>query len=223
MRQAHQPLEMLIDDFEVGTAREGYAPVRARTSRGDLHFRYYGAPGATRAALWVGGVGGGWDSPAQDLYPTLARELTGSGIASLRVRFRHPGRLEECVLDVLAGLGFLAREGIDGAALIGHSFGGAVVILAAVQAQLVRSVVTLATQSYGAECVEALPEGTSLLLLHGSDDPVLPAYCSEHLAERAHEPKRLVRFEGAGHCLDEVASDVHVTVRDWLLSALLGP
>lgn len=218
---AHQTtLEMRIDDFEVGPEREGYVPIRASTSRGALHFRYYRAPGAIRAALWVGGVGGGWDSPAHDLYPTLARELTRTDVASLRVRFRHPGRLEECILDAMAGLGFLASEGIEDAAIIGHSFGGAVVIQAALQSERVRTVVTLATQSYGAECVDALPEDTSLLLLHGTDDPVLPPFCSQHLMALAHEPKRLVLLEGAGHCLDEAAEEVHDLVRAWLLTRL---
>lgn len=214
--------EMRIDDFELGTEREGYRPVRARTSRGDLHFRWYPAAGATRAVVFFGGVGGGWDTPAEHLYPTLAQELVATGLSSLRVRFRHPGRLEECVLDVLAGIGFVSGEGIEQVAVVGHSFGGAVAIQAGVQSDRVRTVVTIATQSYGAECVDVLPATTSLLLLHGTDDPVLPPFCSEHLAELAHEPKRLVIFEGAGHCLDEVASDVRAVVREWLTSELGG-
>lgn len=212
--------EMRLDAFEVGTEREGYRPVRARTSRGDLHFRWYPAVGATRAVVWIGGVGGGWDTPASDLYPTLARELAGQGISSLRVRFRHPGRLEECVLDVLAGIGFLANEGIERMGVVGHSFGGAVAIQVGVQSDRVRTVATLATQSYGAECVDRLPPATSLLLMHGRDDPVLPTFCSEHLAELAHDPKRLVIFEEAGHCLEEVAPEVRTTVRNWLTAEL---
>lgn len=220
-RQA--PFRMRIDAFALGAEREGYQPVTAFTDRGEVHFRYYGAPAATRAALWVGGVGGGWDTPAHGLYPTLARELLPAGIASLRVRFRHPGRLAESVLDVLGGLAFLESQGVEAAAVVGHSFGGAVVIQAAVQSELVRTVVTLAGQSYGAECVDALRPETSILLLHGTDDAVLPAFCSEHLAELAHDPRRLIRYPGAGHCLDEVASEVHDVVRTWLQTELVGP
>jgi fermentation-respiration switch protein FrsA (DUF1100 family) len=40
---------------------------------------------------------------------------------------------------------------------------------------------------------------TPFLLLHGSADPVIPYSHSERLFERAGEPKRLVRVEGAGH------------------------
>jgi hypothetical protein len=47
------------------------------------------------------------------------------------VRFRHPTRLEESILDVLAGINYLQSEGMKVIALTGHSFGGAVVIQAA--------------------------------------------------------------------------------------------
>ena len=40
---------------------------------------------------------------------------------------------------------------------------------------------------------------TPFLLLHGGADPVIPYSHSERLFERAGEPKRLVRVEGAGH------------------------
>jgi thioesterase domain-containing protein len=98
--------------------------------------------GAKQAAIWVGGVGGDWDTPAQGLYPRLCQELTSEGIASLRVHYRYPTELVEAVLDVLAGITFLQDEGIESIALIGHSFGGAVVIQAAAQAEDVHTVVT---------------------------------------------------------------------------------
>src|SRR5215210_7072743 len=50
---------------------------------------------------------------------------------ALRLHYRRPNELVECVLDTLIGVAFLVHEGQDNVALVGHSFGGAVVISAA--------------------------------------------------------------------------------------------
>lgn len=205
-----------------GTA-EGYAPLTLQTSRGDITCRSYGvagAGGARSAAIFVGGVGGGFDSPALDLYGRLSRELPGEGIAALRIAYRHPIDLSECVLDVLAGLGYLAGEGVARFALVGHSLGGAVVIEAGTASDAVRQVVTLATQSYGADVVGDLPEDCGILLIHGTADAILPAACSEFIAQLAHPPRRLVLLEGAGHVLDEAADEVYREVHTALTTSL---
>jgi pimeloyl-ACP methyl ester carboxylesterase len=107
---------------------------------------------------------------------------------------------------------------------VGHSFGGAVVIQSAVEASdIVSTIVTLATQSYGAAHeVSKLKQGTSALMIHGSDDKVLPVYCSEQLYQKAHEPKQIVLCEGAGHGLDEVSEEVYELVYGWLVNNLLS-
>jgi fermentation-respiration switch protein FrsA (DUF1100 family) len=38
-----------------------------------------------------------------------------------------------------------------------------------------------------------------LLVMHGTDDPVIPISFGERLFALAHEPKQLVRFPGGGH------------------------
>lgn len=182
--------------------------------------RYTRVPGARTAAIFVGGVGGGWDTPANDLYPRLAEELAADGIASLRVRFRDPTALDEAVYDVLAGGAFLAGEGVERLALVGHSFGGAVVIRAAAALPSARTVVTLATQGYGAGAARELGPRCSVLLVHGSEDRVLPPSSSEHIYELAREPKRLVVYDGAGHGLVEVAAELRALVRDWIVREL---
>lgn len=93
----------------------------------------------------------------------------GEGVASLRVRFCHPTILEEASLDVLAGLIYLEGEGIDTVVLIGHSLGDAVVIQVATLDEQVRTVVTLATQSYGTAPVSQLAPRCSILLIHRED------------------------------------------------------
>ncbi len=218
-----ESFEMMVEDVEVGPHQEGYHPVKLITSRGFIDCRYYPVTDAQKAAIWVGGVGGDWDTPARGLYPRLCQELTSEGIASLRVRYRYPTDLVESVLDVLAGLTYLQDQGIESVALIGHSFGGAVVIQAAAQAEDVHTVVTLATQSYGADSVAELATRCSILLLHGTADPVLRPLCSQHVYQLALEPKRLILYPDAGHGLDEVAEEVHSHVRDWVIQQLNSP
>ncbi len=216
-----ESFEMMVQDVEVGGLhQEGYHPAKITTSRGSVHCRYYPVTGTQQAAIWVGGVGGDWDTPAKGLYPQLCQDLASKGIASLRVGYRYPTELVEAVLDVLAGLSFLQDEGIESVALIGHSFGGAVVIQAGVQSEAVRTVVTLGTQSYGADPAPELATRCSLLLLHGTADPVLPPVCSQHVYELALEPKRLILYPDAAHGLDEVAGEVYQVVRDWVIEQL---
>jgi pimeloyl-ACP methyl ester carboxylesterase len=215
-----ESFEMMVQDVEVKPQQEGYHPIKFITSRGPIYSRYYPVTGTKQAAIWVGGVGGDWDTPAQGLYPRLCQELTSERIASLRVRYRYPTDLVEAVLDVLAGITFLHDEGIESIALIGHSFGGAVVIQAGAQAETVHTVVTLATQSYGANVAPDLATRCSLLLLHGTADPVLSPLCSQHIYELALEPKHLVLYPDAGHGLDEVAEEVYRVVRGWVIKQL---
>jgi pimeloyl-ACP methyl ester carboxylesterase len=225
----------LIDYVNLGqTTNEDYTPIRLVTSRGGggggggVDCRYYHTVGALKAVIWVGGVGGGWDTPARGLYPILSQKLIKKQINSLRVRFRYPTDLYESVLDVIEGIHFLEKQGIESVGLVGHSFGGAVVIQAAAAADasssdLVWTVVTLSTQSYGAEGVSRLKRGRSILLIHGTDDKVLPPYCSSDVYNLANDPKEIIFYKGATHGLDEVAEEVHQKVHYWLVKYLNKP
>ena len=205
-----------------------YELVKVDTERGEIVCRYYSSNthrSASVAVVYVTGVGGGWGTPAIGLYPRLCCSLAKIGIDGLHVRYRHPTDLSESVFDTLAGVAFLKEERRTKAiGLVGHSFGGAVVIQAAVQASdIVSTIVTLATQSYGAAHeVSKLKQGTSALMIHGSDDKVLPAYCSEQVYQKAHEPKQIVLCKGAGHGLYEVSEEVYELVYDWLVNSLLS-
>ena len=205
-----------------------YQLLKLDTQRGEIVCRYYSSNThnpASVAVVYVTGVGGGWGTPAIGLYPRLCCSLTRIGIDGLRVRYRHPTDLLESVFDTLAGIAFLREEHrIKAIGLVGHSFGGAVVIQAAVQASdIVSTLVTLATQSYGAaHVISKLKHGTSALMIHGSDDKVLPAYCSEEVYQKAHDPKQIVLCQGASHGLDEVSEEVYELVYDWLVNSLLS-
>jgi pimeloyl-ACP methyl ester carboxylesterase len=196
--------------------RLGYVEVELPTSRGAAAGRYYGSEWPDAAVIFVGGAGGGWDTPARDLYPRLCVELAAEGIGALRVRFRDSRDLGECVFDVLAGAEYLSTLGAARLGFVGHSAGGAAVIQAAARTPAARAVATLATQSNGAQAAADLPRGCALLLAHGGADEVLTPYNSRFAHGLARKPKRLVVYPGAGHGLDEVAEEVHILVGDWL-------
>ena len=198
-----------------------FKSVTIETSRGKVECRYYTAENADKAVIMVGGVGGGFDTPADGLYPRLCEDLMGMGISSLRVRFRYPTDLAEATLDVLVGIEFLKGEGIAGFGLIGHSFGGAVVIQAAHNESDVKTIITLSTQSLGVSPISTLAEGVSVLLIHGDEDKTLPSESSVYAYSLAHEPKKLTVYEGAGHGLAEVSDEVYNEVRIWIKDYLI--
>ena len=195
------------------------------SERGAIDCAYHAVPGATAAMLMVGGSDGGLDGPADALYPDLGRDLAARGIAALRVDFRihrFPGPVAEGVHDVLGGVDFLAEEGARRIGLVGHSFGGAVVIEAGVQSPLVGAVATLATQTAGAQRVAELAPRAALFV-HGLDDRRLPPDCSRQLFRLAGEPKRLELLEGARHSLRQRREEVRRLLLDWFEETLVDP
>lgn len=218
-------VEVLIMNVEIikiikEELEEDYIPVIITTKRGEIHCRYYESTGAKAGAIWVGGVGGGFDTPANGLYPELSVKLKEEQISSLRIQFRYSKKLDECVHDCLAGIEFLQKEKINNIALIGHSLGGSVVIQAAAISKSVKTVVALATQSYGADSVKDFPENTSILLIHGKDDSILPSSCTRTVFGLAHDPKERIILNGNGHNLNESSDQVKKIVFNWLKNNL---
>lgn len=193
------------------------------TTRGDILGIYHPVPGAQEGVLWVWGVRGGVDGPANGCYRILAHQLAQEhGVASLRLDYRRPGVFPECVLDTLAGLTFLKGMGVKRAGLVGHSFGGAVVIAAAPFSDIVVCVVALSTQTYGAHGAGRVSP-RPLLLVHGEADTHLPPSCSRMVYGWAQEPKELVLLPGAGHSLREAADTLLPLLKGWLLHHLKPP
>ncbi len=206
------------------SASVAYERVVLDTPRGPVETRFYCRSDLDCGAIYVGGVGGGFDSPARDLYPALCVGLMPSRVCGLRIAYRNPHDLSESVSDVVAGLRFLREKGVHDTVLVGHSFGGAVVARAAASSNrhssFVRAVVLLATQAHGVEALADMAPVTGSLIIHGAADTVLPPSCSEYAYTLAHQPKKITLYPGATHSLDEVAADVRKEVREWILTRI---
>jgi len=186
------------------------------TSRGDIPCIFHHCDGASGGVIWVCGALGGLDGPSFGIFSSLSDELVEQGISSLRLHYRIPGNFDECVLDVLVGVHFLKRHNIDRVVLAGHSFGGAVAIMAGTLSPDVNAVVGLSSQTYGAQDVAKLAP-KPLLLIHGERDRNLPVKCSHLIYEWANEPKELVIYKGSGHFLRECHQELHDLLKRWLV------
>ena len=169
--------------------------------------------------MYAAGARGGVAGPANGLYRDLAVRLAERGVAGMRVDYRHPANLDESVLDVLVAVWHMANVGYPRVALVGHSFGGGVVLSASRYTSHARAVAALATQLMGAE-EAALLGGRPLLLVHGEADAVLPVANARVVLGWAPEPKRLVAYPGAGHGLRECADEVRALLEAWTLETL---
>ncbi len=200
---------------ERGPGEDGAEPLLLRTDVGTIICRFHDAPAGDTAVLWVFGAGGGLGGPAGGLYPRLAQHLVGDGVASLELAYRRPGALADCVLDVQLGIDVLGEQGRARVVLIGHSFGGAVVITAGAVSEAVVGVAALSSQLTGTELADRLSP-RPLLLVHGSADEVLPDRCSREIYRRAREPKRLVLYPGCRHGLDQCRDELDRDLLAWL-------
>ena len=106
--------------------------------------------------------------------------------------------------------------------MVGHSFGGAVVIAAAPYNDKVVAVAGLSSQSAGAQQVADIAP-RPLLLVHGTDDAILPARASQFIYDLAQQPKELHFFEGAGHGLTECRGELDELLFGWLRGKLAPP
>lgn len=172
------------------------------------------------AVLCVGGFDGGFDGPAEGIYGDLANALPALGIGVLRLDFRvktSPGPIDDGTFDVLAGIDWLVEQGIARVALIGHSYGGAIVVRAAFRSDAVAGTCALSTQTMGIEPDEVrslVPR--PLLLIHGGADWRLPPRLSEWVYSLAGEGRELHVLEGATHSLRQRRDDLWVLLLDWI-------
>ena len=177
-------------------------------------------PAPRGAVLCVGGFDGGFDGPAESIYGDLAEALPELGIGVLRLDFRvktSPGPIDDGTRDVLAGIDWLTERGFARVALIGHSYGGAIVVRAAYRSDVVAGTCALSTQTMGIEPDEVKSLAPRpLLLIHGGADWRLPPRLSEWVYSLAGEGRELHILEGATHSLRQRRDDLWVLLLDWL-------
>lgn len=217
-----RPLDLLevIDVSEVVTGpRCRHTEILTRT--GKLGLLWDGEPGDGRVLVACSGALGGLLGPAHGLYFDLARSLADAGVCTVRVDYRQPGQLQPCILDVAVAVDLAERVGGTRFVLVGHSFGGAVVVSAgAGLPDHVVAVATLATQSAGCQPVAKLQD-RPLLLVHGDADTIIPPSSSATVRGIAGHGE-LVVLPGAGHLLNEAADELRTRLHAWVLAALDG-
>jgi len=77
--------------------------VRLYLENGSIACRYYETVGARSAVLWLGGVGGGFDSPAHDLFDRMASDFLGRRVNSVRLRYRYASDLDLAKQEIEMG------------------------------------------------------------------------------------------------------------------------
>lgn len=208
--------EVESTDLPDGTTGEG---LQFKTSRGDFAAILHRASNADQGVIWVCGARGGFGGPGPDTYARMAEKFTGEGITSLRLDYRYANDVFECALDLLAGVAFLKGTGHEPVVVVGHSFGGAVVIAAGANSAHIKGVVALSPQTYGAGMAgQVAPR--KLLVVHGKADTRLAFACGQQIYDMANEPKELVLYEGAEHRLEECRDDLEELLGRWIPETL---
>ncbi len=203
-------------DLPDGDVGEG---LRFRTSRGSFNAILHRAPDTDRAVIWVCGASGGFGGPGPGTYARMAEKFVGEGITSLRLDYRQPNDVFECAMDLLAGVAYLKSADHKPVVVVGHSFGGAVVIAAGANSAHIKGVVALSPQTYGAGMAgQVAPR--RLLVVHGKADTRLAFSCGQQIYDMAREPKELVLYEGAEHRLEECRDDLEELLGKWIPETL---
>ncbi len=211
-----------LSEWDVGEDQVGRGLLLV-TNRGPIQTIIHHDPTSPthRGIVWVGGARGGFEGPAGSMYKLLGDGLS-PGITSIRLDYRQPNVLVECVMDILAALSFLSGTGHTDVILVGHSFGGAVVIKAAPYSEVVKGVIALSSQTFGAGDVSQVSP-SPILLVHGERDTVLSQESSLKIFEWAEEPKELRLIPENGHGLQESAQEIRQLVSEWLVQHLYLP
>jgi fermentation-respiration switch protein FrsA (DUF1100 family) len=214
--EPRSPLELLealaVEEVEIAP---GLAHLEVYTMRGLLTLMWHGERDARDVVVTCGGGMGSLLGPAEGLYHWLGTELAPEGIGTVRVGYRKPNDLSRCVHDVAAACDLASRAGGRRFVVMGHSFGGAVAVQAGVVlGEHCAGIVGLATQSAGCELASELRD-TPLLLLHGTDDEILPPETSGVVQMLAGHGE-VVLLPGTGHLLTQSKDEVRDRVRTWI-------
>jgi hypothetical protein len=185
------------------------------TARGLMTVLWHGDRELPAAVVCGGGAMGGLLGPGEGLFQRLGDLLPQLGIGVLRVSYRKPNDLDACVLDMAATVQLAIGHGAARVITMGHSFGGAVAVRAAVaMPDMVAGVCTFATQSAGCEVAGGIGD-RPLLLFHGDRDEILPVFASEAVREIAGTGE-LVVLPNDGHLLARSHAVMEERLLQWV-------
>jgi len=218
MRSRNARSHIQIEAVTTSQESDSVKNIQLNKTKATIRGRIHEADG-DRAVLYVFGAGGGLGGPAGGIYERLAAEFQPRGVTSLQLDYRRPGYFGDCVEDVLAGVEYLSSLGKYSIVLVGHSFGGAVVISSGIVSDDVTAVAALSSQTVGAENVAELSP-KPILLIHGIEDEVLPYSCTMFLYREAVEPKEMILYDGCLHGLDQCRDELDKAMTSWLIEVL---
>jgi dienelactone hydrolase len=195
---------------------------RLLANGGEVSGRLHPAVAGDAAVLWCSAPGAASAGRAGGLYSRLGQRLRAGTCYPLSwLGGSRPG-LASCVADAMAGLDWLATQGRRQVALVGHSFGGAVVIAAGAAREEVVAVAALSSQAAGTELALAWRRDRCLLV-HGLADEILPAAGSRDIHRRAAEPKEIILYAGCRHGSTNAGTPLIVTCSPGLRVSLAAP
>lgn len=211
------PLDMVAPlAVDEAIAADGSRHVEIYSMEGLLTFHWAGDPAAKDVVIAMGGAMGGVLGPAKRLYHELATTLPDQGVGVMRVGYRKPGDLNRCLIDVAAAAESAAKVGAERFVFLGHSFGGAVAVQAALtMPDHTAGVATFATQSAGCEAAAELRPEMPFVLYHGDSDRILPpdaSFMVQMIAGRGD----IQILNGAAHLLSEAADEIRAHFLPWL-------
>jgi len=221
-RQEHpRAFAIRIHDVRTGPPYEGELGegVLLRTDRGDLQAIWHQAPEAQHGVIWVSGARGASAGRVRAPMPGSRTCCGGTISPPSGCATGTPTSCPNVRWISWPGFAYLQQDRVQRVVLVGHSFGGAVVITAGAVHDRVAGVVALASQTYGARLAGQLAP-RPLLVVHGKADTRLPYTCGVQIYAWAQEPKQLVLYEGAEHRLDECAEDLDQLLTQWIPATL---
>ena len=174
--------------------------------------------------LWAGSVFR--NSEQQRTSPialAISDRIASTGISSMLLSYSdYPAQgndLSRCVQDTKYCLQFLTHIGYEKIILVGHSFSGAVAISAGQSNESVIGVITLASQTLGAQTVSHLSP-RPILIIHGLADQTLGPHCGEQIYSWASQPKELALIEGATHRLWDRRDILEPLLIEWITAKM---
>lgn len=187
------------------------------SSRGPIKLQTFMAPDADLGVIYIGGIGGGFDSPAKNVYTRLGCALREKGISSVHLCFRKLSPFPETVHDVRAAVAHLNQTGHKRVILVSHSLGSASAICAASFEPSVVGVAAMSSQPYGANRVTTFGS-KRLLVITGLLDVVEPPCWSSAIYKQCPGDKEIAYFLGS-HPLDECGDAVYERIFNWILKS----